>query len=168
MLRFLLFFALLAPLQVRAQIGDENPVRIVSAKAPETVTAGKTFDVVVEVSIAPPYHIYGTRQISEETITAFSVSGGDGRVKIAGKPKADHPPTRHKDKYMSYDFWEDKVSLSVPVEVSGDPGSVTFTLSMDHMACTMEACLAPAVLSKDVTVKVQKATEKPAETGPAN
>jgi thiol:disulfide interchange protein DsbD len=149
-----LILLLLSCCLARAQVTDESPVAIASVKAPEQVTAGQAFDVLVKVTIKAPFHIYGLADAEFVHPTKVLPGGGDGRVSSAGKVTASKEPLLKQDDTVSYDYWEEEVTFTVPLKVKGAAGPLAFDIQLDHMACTMEFCLPPKVLSSSVKVEV--------------
>ncbi|MAG57759.1 MAG: hypothetical protein CMJ83_15840, partial [Planctomycetes bacterium] len=143
----ILFLALYLPAQ-------EDPVAF-KVTAPAQVTSGETLLVKVEVSIDPPYHIYGLEGLETGVPTEFSVGGAGQRLSIAdGAVKPARAADLHDDEAGKYTYWEGAISFEVPVKVTGPAGLLTFTLAMDFMACTDMGCLPPGQLEEALKVEV--------------
>lgn len=146
---------------------DQDPVYLERVSGPAEVAGGSIMKVEVKVSIEPPYHIYGLSSPGG-TPTEFAVSGSD-RVEIAGEATASRAPKVKKDKYQHYTYWEEHVIFEVPVRVKGKEAQeeLSFNLTMDYMACTMQGCLPKRSLSEEVVVEVVEGKEGDQSQAPA-
>lgn len=134
-----------------AQAADT--VVAVSASAPGTVSAGKSFTISVKFNIREGYHIYGPTKIETGLPTTVSVTGPSG-FKVA---RASFPAT-HPFKALGETVPVlsgapiVKVSVTAPKKIKGKQ---LFIVNVRSQACNDRTCERPQTVALKVLVTVR-------------
>lgn len=124
------------------QIPDwESSVQFQFVTSQEPVRPGDEFQVAVLVDIEDGYHLYGPEE-QEPSRTQVAVSGDNVEV---GEPSFPPVVTRELEGLGTYDLYEGRIAVKVPVRVSASTGADEHTLraTVNYQVCTDFACSAP-------------------------
>ena len=128
----------------------EPPVVRVAVLAPKKATAKLPFDLVVELTVAPNYHIYPPGRDQVNIPTQVTVEAPTGFLVGKGKYPKPQIGTSSGDEIEMY---EGKVRVTVPITPPKSvKGSRVFVVRTRYQACTTEMCLPPADSVQKVTI----------------
>jgi DsbC/DsbD-like thiol-disulfide interchange protein len=128
----------------------EPPVVRVAVLAPKKATTKLPFDLVVELTVAPNYHIYPPGRDQVNIPTQVTVEAPTGFLVGQGKYPKPKIGTSAGDEIEMY---EGKVRVIVPITPPKSvKGSHVFVVRTRYQACTTEMCLPPADAVQKVTI----------------
>jgi len=170
----------------------DDPVRAKVVLAATTVAPGADLPAAIEVSIAPPWHMWtqagaavpGAAIFDGAEWTTAEAFGVGGAVRAASAatgmwmtaptsaftPLLAQWPESHLvtadvgDGPQKYAVFEGTFIIGVPLAIAADAseGEHTFTLRLRYQACDATTCLAPTEIDMPVTLRVAAGAAMPA------
>jgi len=170
----------------------DDPVRAKVILAANTVAPGADLPAAIEVSIAPPWHMWtqagaavpGAAVFDGAEWTTVEASGVGGAVRAASAatgmwiteptsaftPLLAQWPSSHLvsadvgDGPQKYAVFEGTFIIGVPLAIAADAkeGEHTFLLRLRYQACDATTCLAPTEIDLPVTLRVAAGASMPA------
>lgn len=160
----------LAPV-ARAQFGGGTeippPEQLVQVSvASLTVTAGSSAEAVVNLTIAPTWHVNANPPSPDMIPTTVTVVTAAG----ATVGKVVYPPATERKLSFSEDVvrvWDGTVAVKVPITVAADApsGRVKLSGTLKFQSCNDQVCLPPARIPFTIELMVEGGAKPPATTG---
>jgi len=140
-----------------ARASESQPIVTATADAPANVAPGESFTATVNVTIAPPYHIYGPNvETSGLTPTQLGLLDGNAQIQSVRFPAPESMPDplgRSVGVYAG--------SLTLAAELTLDDqaaGEQTLILRLQCQPCDDRACLQSMHIDLPVKVHIGQAT----------
>ena len=151
-------------LPVKAQDLGESRVDVTARFEPAIAAPGAGVELVVTVTPALGYHVYGKKE-TLGTPTTLSITDAKGLVLVGSAvvPAGDRHSASGMTSYWLASTFDIKHRLNVPASVT--PGEVEIQFKLDYMACTEEMCDPDA--SVIGSAKLRVALDAPASPGSA-
>lgn len=132
-------------------LAQTNPVTV-SAKV-ETLS-GTEGVVVIDVQMAPTFHIYTTEPSDSYISTEISVAPQEG-LELVGDPQPSRPAEEHYDATLkeTLKYWSDKVTFRQKFRVTGPAREVPIVVSVMYQTCDENSCRPPKTETIDLTFK---------------
>jgi thiol:disulfide interchange protein DsbD len=148
-----------------------NPVHVTVRGPTEPVPAGGRFDVVLDVRVAAPYHIYAHDSPGVSGLpTKITGEASDGLRFEATVQPVDAAHAYH-DKILEEDFLLLNGAFAFrgvfAVDAGREPGPAEASLSILYMACDERGCLLPQEETYTVPLEVRAAEAGELLGGPA-
>lgn len=141
-------------------LAAQNPVHVSAAAPAEPVPAGGRFEVVLDVRVDAPYHIYAHDSKGEILPTAVKGEASEGLRFV----EVIHPESAHElfDPILG-ETWrvlDGAFSFGVVFEVAPGhpPGPARATISIEYQACDDRGCLFPVEETHAVDLQVRAPT----------
>ena len=144
--------------QVPSFLNSDYPVTV-SVLSVKGIPDG-AFDVLIRAQMTRGHHIYSL--IPEEAPNAYPTTigvTGSKRVALRGEVTPDRPAEMHSVGGVADAYWENRVTFTIPLTLKDPvPGEeIEFNITVDHMVCNDQGCLAPKTL--DVSAKITVTAE---------
>ncbi len=140
-------------LPAMAQELGESRVDVTARFEPAIAAPGAGVELVVTVTPALGYHVYGNKE-RIGTPTTLSITDAKGLVVVGSAvvPDGDRHSANGMTSYWLGSTFDLKQRLSVPASVK--PGEVEIQFKLDYMACTEEMCDPPGSATGSAKLRV--------------
>lgn len=136
---------------------NQDPIVIVKASPPlQPVAPGDTFELTLEVTVAPGFHI-NSQKPEDELLVPTSVELNKDpalELKEAIFPEAKKKKFKFSDKPLSVYEGQVKVKLKIELAEGVCGSSLEIEGKVRYQACDQEACLRPSSVPFKATVKL--------------
>ncbi len=127
---------------------DHGPVHLAIRGPDAPVAPGSSFEVQLQVTIDPPYHLYAAHAEGEIVPTRVSAASSLAGVSLSGvRYPAESEPllVDYGSGLETFDVLSGSVEITATFTVAADaaPGAGAADLSVDFMACDDRNCLLP-------------------------
>lgn len=151
----------LSPLLIYGQLLD--PVQYQLVSLPDTVKAGEVFDVKIEATIEPDWHLYSVDNEPEAGPYPTSFSSSSNDLAIAGQVIETIPDIEFDPNFNTELGWHsDSVLFTVPaVFQTENTGKHKFAVDILYQVCDDVSCLPPKTKTVSAELIVSGISEQP-------
>ncbi len=138
------------------KLAPDEKLTVKAGVQPSPARPGEQVTLVVEVTVAPGYHAYGTLNKIGIPIGLDAAKLQAGGLEPAGAAKV--PPGLPKQKHGATEFWLTgtfRVEQVLRVPPAAKPGSVTIRGELEHMVCDENLCDPPGTAPFEATLVIE-------------
>lgn len=160
---------MLVPFFVQAQFLD--PVTFTVTDAPEKVTAGESFDIVVKAEIEGKWHLYSVNNDPDAGPFPTQFSAPDGALEIAGEIQESEPLIEYDPNFDVELGWHtQEATFTIPLTLAKEAsGRTDLVLEVLYQVCDDKACLPPKTKTIAQTIAISGTAGKvPESSGDKN